>query len=434
MSNFDLFSMGIKNLLRRKTRTILTVLGVIIGTSSIVVMLSLGIGMNLTFQAQLESMGSLNVIEVSSGGRYMMEESASSVSEEARLDDQSLRSIEGINHVEAVLASKQIYGEVIAGRYRGSFPIIGVDVEKLSTFDIEIAEGRFPLATGKNEVIFGANIKDQFYNPKSRNSWEDQIVVDPLTAKLVFKTYDNSGGSDPNYQDKGTSLNGVGIMTETQDQSDWSAYMDFDALEKIQNSGHTERVRSRDQVDGKYDNFKVKVDDIKNVAEVQEQIKGMGFQAWSLVDILDSMKKTSAGIQAVLGGIGAVSLFVAALGITNTMIMSIYERTKEIGVMKVIGARLKDIKRLFLFEAGLIGFFGGLFGIIMSYGISKIINFVGGNMMGNMMGVETKISVIPIWLVLLALAFSSIVGIVSGYYPARRAMMLSALDAIRGEQ
>lgn len=433
MSNFDLFSMGIKNLLRRKTRTILTILGVIIGTASIVVMLSLGIGMNLTFQAQLESMGSLNVIDVSSGGRYMMEESMSGSDEEVRLDDQSLQTIEGIKHVEAVLAKKQVYAEIIAGRYRASFPIIGVDVEKLPAFDITLSEGRFPLSTGKNEIIFGSYTKEQFYNPKSRNPWEDQIEIDPMTSKLVLKINDHSSGGDSNHQDKGTVLNAVGMIAESQGESDWSAYMDINALEKIQNGSHSARTRSRDQTNDKYDSFKVKVDDIKNVAEVQETIKGMGFQAWSLVDILDSMKKTSAGIQAVLGGIGAVSLFVAALGITNTMIMSIYERTKEIGVMKVIGARLKDIKRLFLFEAGLIGFFGGLFGIIMSYGISKLINFVGGNMMGDMMGAETQISVIPLWLVLLAITFSSVVGIVSGYYPARRAMRLSALDAIRGE-
>ncbi len=433
MSNFDLISMGIKNLLRRKTRTILTILGVIIGTSSIVVMLSLGIGMNLTFQNQLEQMGSLNVIDVSSGG-YMMEESAPSSTDQVVLDDQTLTEIEGIEHVDAALAIKRIYAELYAGRYKTDVSIIGVDVDKLSEFNIELSEGRFPISTGKNEIIFGKYITEQFFNPKAKDPWAEQVEVDLMNTKLTLKINDYSMDQSTNRVEKGTVLNAVGMIKESQSESDWSAYMDIDALDMIQNDKRSKtRVRSRDERLDKYDSFKVKVDEIKNVAEVQEQIKGMGFQAWSLSDILDSMKKTSAGIQIVLGSIGAVSLFVAALGITNTMIMSIYERTKEIGVMKVIGAQLKDIKRLFLFEAGLIGFFGGLFGILMSLGISKLINIVGGGFAGDMMGADVQISVIPFWLMLLAISFSSLVGIISGYYPARRAMRLSALEAIRGE-
>jgi len=125
---------------------------------------------------------------------------------------------------------------------------------------------------------------------------------------------------------------------------------------------------------------------------------------------------------------------VAALGITNTMIMSIYERTREIGIMKVIGAALKDIKRLFLFEAGMIGFLGGIMGIGISYLLSLLLNALSANAgyyMG--MGGEVKISVIPLWLVFAVIGLSTLVGLVSGYYPARRAMKLSALEAIKTE-
>ncbi len=161
-------------------------------------------------------------------------------------------------------------------------------------------------------------------------------------------------------------------------------------------------------------------------------IEGMGFQTRSLTDILESMKKTSAGIQGILGGIGAVSLLVAALGITNTMIMSIYERTREIGVMKVLGAKLFDIKKLFLFEAAMIGLLGGLVGLMISYGGSVLINHIAGKMMGEF-AMDNKISIIPIWLAGGALIFSAMVGIISGYYPANRAMKLSALEAIKTE-
>ncbi len=153
-----------------------------------------------------------------------------------------------------------------------------------------------------------------------------------------------------------------------------------------------------------------------------------------MTDFLDSMQKTMATIQAVLGGIGAVSLLVAALGITNTMIMSIYERTKEIGVMKVIGAALSDIGKIFLFEAGIIGTIGGLFGIAISYLASFVLNKLAmqfGGMGPDAIG--SKISIIPLWLAVSSIMFTTIVGLVSGFYPARRAMKLSPLEAIRME-
>ncbi len=178
----------------------------------------------------------------------------------------------------------------------------------------------------------------------------------------------------------------------------------------------------------------VRVEDIKYVSEIQERIKSEGFEAYSLNDMLDELNKMTGIIQAVLGGIGAVSLLVAAIGITNTMVMSIYERTKEIGIMKVIGASLRDIKRLFLFESAIIGLLGGAVGIGFSFLLSSIINRFSSQF-GGFLGVveDTKISIIPIWLVFAALAFSALIGLISGYYPARRAMNLSALDAIRTE-
>ena len=114
--------------------------------------------------------------------------------------------------------------------------------------------------------------------------------------------------------------------------------------------------------------------------------------------------------------------------------MSIYERTKEIGVMKVLGCLISDIRKLFLFEASMIGFFGGMCGIGLSYLASYLLNKYGGqigNALGGLGSGGGKISVIPLWLVLLALGFSVLVGIISGYYPARRATKIKALEAMR---
>ncbi len=137
-------------------------------------------------------------------------------------------------------------------------------------------------------------------------------------------------------------------------------------------------------------------------------------------------------IQAVLGGIGAISLLVAAIGIANTMMMSIYERTKEIGVIKVLGCDMGAIRNMFLIESGCIGFMGGVAGLLLSYGLSFGMNrfqAIGALMVGQ----EGDISRIPSWLSLTAVGFAILVGMVAGFFPSLRAMRLSPLAAIRNE-
>ena len=145
-------------------------------------------------------------------------------------------------------------------------------------------------------------------------------------------------------------------------------------------------------------------------------------------------------LQLVLGCIGGVSMLVSAISIANTMIMSIYERTKEIGVMKVLGCYVRDIKKLFLFESAMIGFIGGIFGIGCSYLASWAINKYGGPIFQSIMqnnymydSTTTEFSMIPLWLPVVALLFAMCVGVISGYYPARRATRISAIEAMKTE-
>jgi len=155
-----------------------------------------------------------------------------------------------------------------------------------------------------------------------------------------------------------------------------------------------------------------------------------------MADNLEGIEKMSKTIQAILGGIGSITLLVAALGIINTMIMSIYERTREIGIMKVIGASFFDVRMLFLTEAGLIGLMGGIFGLGLSYGASRIINHFGSGFINRGMPpgeITNSLSVIPLWLTLFALGFSILIGVVAGLYPADRAVRLSPISAIRNE-
>ncbi|MGI6669872.1 MAG: ABC transporter permease [Acetivibrionales bacterium] len=463
MSKKDLIRLAFRNFMRRKVRSVLTILGVLIGTASIVVMLSLGIGVNESFRRQLERMGSLNVIEVN---RYYFQEDGmgGGIARESVLDDKAVAKIAAIEGVEAVMPYFRRGLKLVSGKYTMYANIVGVDPKALEAFDFKVAEGRLLTEDDTTALLFGSQTPYDFYNPRANTGRYGGVIyygggygggerpepdVDVLNDKLIL-TFDMSYGErrpagmggQTNYRPpKLYKVKGVGILEESQDEKSYSIFMNIEYLRKIikenerQQSASASGVRysSGRQQEG-YDQIKVKVKDMNDVQKVQDQIKAMGYGTYSLIDILESMQETSATLQAVLGGIGAISLFVAALGITNTMIMSIYERTREIGVMKVLGCMLGDIRNLFLFEAGLIGFIGGLLGLGFSYGASAVLNhFAGGGILGGGYGGDNVISVIPVWLALLSLCFATLVGLISGFMPARRAMKLSALEAIRTE-
>ncbi len=452
MNSIDVINMGLRNMLRRKTRTILTILGVIIGTSSIVIMLSLGIGMNENFKKEIERMGSLNIINIDAN--YISPDmgiGGTGDQKDVKLDDKALAKINKIDGVDAVTPIMYSYWKFGLGKLVASFSVIGIDSKVMEKFDFKIGEGRLLDENDKNSLVFGCYLQDWFYNPKSNYYYggsmeKPDLISDKIIMTMNMEYGEKSRGNPRDGNRKPApeyKVKGVGILMQSNNEKDYNAYMDITHLKKMMEE--SEKAQGKQQggfyyysqpTKDSYQNAMVKVKDIKNVKKVQEKIKEMGFGTFSLTDILESMQKASAGIQAVLGGIGAVSLLVAAIGIANTMIMSIYERTREIGVMKVLGAGLGDIKRLFLFEAGLIGFAGGIVGIGFSLLISLLLNSAGISLFMNFFGYMeegTKISIIPLWLVVSAIAFATIIGLISGYYPARRAMKLSALEAIKTE-
>lgn len=460
MNSIDLVKMGLNNLRRRKARTFLTVLGVIIGTASIVTMMSLGFGMKYSFEQQLSSMGSMTTIEVHQsyndmrvGRGGMVVSSRSGSQKDGTLDDSAILKISRLPGVEAVSPEIESYVRIVSGKYVADLPVRGINPEVMEAFGLEPEEGRLLRKGDEAVLVFGAQTVHNFVDPKLRDPWRymtrpgEKPKVNVLKDKLSL-TFDYSYGYRKSpYEQNSTEkkpklykIGAVGVLRQGQMDSDYAAYMDIAQLKKIiqdnaKYMGQNDSA-SRQSLEQqlKYQRARVKVADMKDVAGVQEMINEMGLQTYSLNDVLKSMEETSRTIQMVLGGIGAISLLVAALGITNTMIMSIYERTREIGIMKVIGASLKDIKRLFLFEAGMIGMLGGLLGMGVSLLLSLILNSVSNNGMFFMgMGGESKISVIPLWLALAAIALSIAVGLVSGYYPAKRAMKLSALEAIKNE-
>ncbi|MCH4890586.1 ABC transporter permease [Acidaminobacter sp. JC074] len=432
MSSLDLMLMGVKNLWRRKTRTILTVLGVVIGTTAIVVMLSLGFGLQRARDEQIERMGGLTTIEVQKPWSYESRDGKPSENQ-VYLDDEAVTLFKGFEHVDGVLATKRTNIQLRIGKKQSWADVLAVDFEALRAFGYELETGEWPGDIQKNAMVAGAQTHMNFYDPMSRGGYMGEGEGEDIMGGNL-KVFLNGDYYGDGKKKRPFKMDVTGVLVGKGGWEDNTSYMSFYAYEKLveadqrkYGSGQRERKKPGTKED-KYDTIKVKVDKVDNVMPIQNQIKEMGYEAWSNAEWLEGEQNQALIIQGVLGGIGGVSLLIAAIGITNTMIMSIYERTREIGVMKVLGARLKDIKNLFLFEAALIGLFGGTIGLGLSVLVSKIINKVAGNMMGDF--VSSGISYIPMYLMIAALIFATLIGIISGYYPARRAMKLSALKAI----
>lgn len=437
----DIIAMSAGNLWKRKLRTVLTVLGVMIGTASIVVMLSLGIGLESAMLGEISSQGSMTDITVNNYN-YGSDD-------QLLMTDETMETFQQLEHVTA--ASPQLSSWVVLeqGKYRTNCTIYGVTQEYLS--QIPVAEGGTLPApnTKKMELLIGNGVICDFYDTKTGKTpyYEDNVLPDvDLMGKTVFTQFESSYvmDSEGNYVEQPTRKNifpVVGLVEggpEDYSQYCWNVYTDIDSLKKYLQDTYRGQTIPNQPTDKNgnpyrffcYDTAIVSVDDLDNVEEVLTAITDMGYQAYSEAEWIESAQQEMLIVEAVLGGIGAISLFVAAIGIANTMMMSIYERTKEIGVMKVLGCSLGNIRTMFLTEAAFIGFIGGIVGLFISYALSFICNLI----LPAAMGYEgSKLSIIPFWLVLVAIIFSTLIGMLAGFFPAQRATKLSPLAAIRNE-
>ena len=445
MKFLDMLRMSSSNLWKRKVRTILTVLGVVIGVASIVVMISLGLGLSRSLIAQYESWGSLTQITV-------YEPWNSDNADEMRLDDDLVEELEMLEHVDSVWPILQMSALAKYGSYQGWLQIRAVPKEAYAEMDIDVGQGRLPGADDELTFFYGCEVLQNFYNAKGNGGsyWETGVLPDiDLMNDPIFIIFDTDAYYSSQYPDengqntpppKKYMIPACGV--EATNENGWSQYGWYTHCDIEQLMPQLKKIFKNKVIPGQpttktgkpykeifYNQLTVNVDKMDNVMEVQNYLTNLGYEAYSNAEWVQSEQQTMGTIQLVLGGIGAVSLFVAAIGITNTMMMSIYERTKEIGVMKVLGCDLRNIRSLFLMEAGFIGFIGGVIGLILSFVLSGVINKLAQSAQEYVEG----ISYIPIWLALLSLIFAILVGMVAGFFPARRAMKLSPLAAIRNE-
>ena len=431
MKPADLLRTAFMNLWRRKLRAILTVLGMVIGTASIVVMVSLGIGIQQATLESFENTGSLTLIQVNS---YKWVEGANGMSSstETVLNKMSVEAFKKLPGVKAVMPMITGYGIIKSGQYVCDASILGIDMSTAEQFGIELASGDLPSSYhgGSNyEIVFGSYMLSNFYNPKNGKQAIDREGNPKVTVDSRFQmTFDYSniysngmGGDSSQPKGKFYKVSPVGVMSEASNDFSWYCLMDIEALLKLAKENKNFMNVETDR----YYQVYVKCDDIDDVKAVKTAIDEMGYGTYSLQDAVEMAQKSTQQIQYLLGAIGSVSLLVAAIGIMNTMMMSIYERTKEIGIIKVLGCRMSNIAGLFLTESAYIGLFGGGIGLGLSYGLGLLIN--------TLVAESGFKSVIPPYLAIGAVVFSIAVAMISGLYPALRAMRLSPLTAIRSE-
>lgn len=438
----DIFKMGIRNLSRRKARTVLTVLGVVIGSLFIIIMFSIGYGMNTNFDSQVMQQGGLTTITVNTYGDIFDEDGNYVDSKEQKLDDNLVQQLETLDHVRAVSPVIQMDATLFSGKYQGWSYISAMDMDSFDDFDFPpLAFGEYPTKEDNSTIIFGAQSPYDFYDPTSRMYTPKTIDIQKDKLVLKFQRYQ----VDPRKKEFSLPLTNIAKMEKTDGQFDYNTYMDLGYFKKIYMK-YCDTLALNDRKEAvkllkNYQQIQLNVDNVNNVTKVQDKIKELGFQSYSQMQWLEPLKEASGTLQIVFGAIGCVAMVVAAISIANTMVMSIYERTKEIGVMKVLGCFVKDIRKLFLFEAGMIGLFGGLIGVGLGYLSSFLINRFGKPLFSKMMSgnyvydstAETKFSIIPIYLPLIAMAISIGVGLISGYLPARRATKISAIEAMKTE-
>jgi putative ABC transport system permease protein len=437
---FDLLRLIFGNLNRRKARVALTAIGVVIGTAAVVILVSLAIGLQRNANEQLYGIGDLTQIQVmpsygegpvavgpGGGG------GGGGSSQTRLLTNQALEELRAIPGVEWVSPREFLSagGMLRFRKLEGWANIVGVDVDDLASLGLETSQGN--TALGRAIVVIGPMVARNFYDPHQRPGQEPPAPPDLYDQQIQFivSKWDSQG----NETRKILSLRVTGVLKETRGESDWTIYMPLSQVKALNEWAQNRRINYNKEG---YSQAIVKVSDVNNVLAISDQITEMGFQAYTPQSFVQGINNFYLILQIIFGGVGAIALLVAAIGIANTMAMSILERTREIGLMKAVGATNRDVLAIFLGEASGIGFLGGLGGVIVGWLAGQAINVIAlvylANQAGQQGGVPPSVAVYtPVWLPLFALIFSTLIGMISGLYPALRAATMVPVLALKYE-
>lgn len=401
----EYLKLAIESITARPLRTFLTLLGIVIGVGAVISLISLGDGLQNAVAGEFESLGTDKILVSPQGNRLA---NFGSGSGSLSTDD-----VDVIKNVGGVLKAGYFvtrFARINWGDESGIYPVIGVGIG--DSYDLlaqiqplDVAEGRDLRDADRNSVILG-------YDYANFEGFED---------KLRLRS---------NIDILGTSYRVVGINKEIgNDLDDRSIYMSiagFNDLFDVGDSADEILVQTRAGEDPAV--IAVEIEDAlrrsRNVGEGEED-----FSVETFENLISSFLSIFTVITTVIVGISSISLVVGSLGIMNTMFTSVLERTREIGVLKAIGARSSDIRQIFVFEAAILGLLGGFFGILVGYALAYSVEFYVVNILE-----QSLLSISFSWVLSIsALIFSLILGIISGLLPAFRASRLSPVEALRDE-
>ena len=440
MRFWDLVSLITENLGRRKGRVSMTAIGVVIGTAAVVLLVSLASGLKQSATSNLYGIGDLSRIEVYPNygeGPVMVEKvggggGGGPVSTAKMLTPIALQDIAAIPGVMQVIPRDYMYGQgmIKAGKLETWANMMGVATDSLENLGYPLSEGTLQLQKGT--AIVGSWVPRNFYDPNMRPGQDPPEPPDLMNQriKLELTKWTNDGVEVK----KTVTLTVTGVLQEARNEADGSIFVTMEDLTTWNEWFNGKRInRNKDG----YSNVIVKAESPEVVMGVTDSINELGFMAYSPQSTVQGINSFFVVLQLIFGGIGAIALLVAAIGIANTMTMAILERTREIGLMKAVGATNRDVLSIFLGEAAGIGFLGGLGGILLGWGGSKVLNVLalqylsGQSQMGMIPTNFTTAT--PPWLLLFAIVFATLVGFLSGLYPALRAATLEPVMALKYE-
>lgn len=416
---------------KRKTRTIFTMMGVIIGCLAIFIIISITNGFERYLTYEMESLMDTSVISIYPNWKSETEDNKDSTTK-TKLTDKNVEELNKLGYFSEVIPKRYAHTQIKYGKNQTYARILANDKANLIS-ESSLLAGKVPKNRSK-ELLLGYDVAKELLG----YSWEDKVKDDSEFQKLIGKRV-KLGGEDFGSDDKGNPLkskqitcNIVGILSSGNGQKNYEIQGSRKLVEDIiKGAPLVDEEFLKEQLTT-YEGIDVRVDDKEMLESYEGTLRNMGYQTSSFKEFEKQTRSMLLGVNIILGSLAGISLLVAALGITNTMDMAIYERNREIGVIKVIGGSVRDVIKIFVGEACTISITGGFISIILGVLATLGINSVAKSITENMMGQPIeKISVPSFSLILGILIFCLVIGFIAGILPARKAAKTDVITAIR---
>jgi putative ABC transport system permease protein len=443
----DLTDLALRNLREALFRNALTTLGVAVGVASLVAMLSLGVGLQELASKRLSQSGLFDTIVVTpknsfrGAGRPQREEQPGKPVRV--LDEDARKEIERLPNVVEVYPQIRFFTEVRFNNKPFATVVAGMPESSKNSGSFDGMKGHFFSSTAADEAI----LQIEFAKDLSENT--DSLIGQELILRYAERQALQANDARPSAEPSGgfsvvpreLRLKIIGVV-ETEPAAGYGGYGNARLLIPLETAATLRAAQVNDLRDivrdsaankTTYASLSVRAKSPSQVEAVETSIKNLGFNAFSLLDASKSLRTFFSVFDSLLGIFGALALAVATLGIVNTLVMSILERRREIGVLKALGAADSDVERLFFVEAGVMGLLGGILGVTFGWLLGRAVTY-GTNVYLHRQNLNSiELSSVPWWLVLAALAFAVLVSLAAGLYPASRAAKLNPVDALRYE-